>query len=135
MSDSIQLEFPGGILTVRKRKWYPGDRSSDMNKAPRLYVNVTDESVFENLENRKRRPYNVYKTLIHSSGLRTLINIDKLSWSQHAGCTCACSPGFVLGHQNVYIGDETFYNWDAWVTLTNAPAVDPAKPARVLELI
>ena len=136
MSSPIKFEIPGGTLTIHQRSWYVGGRLSEMSKAPRLYVSVADETIMENLENRKRRPYNVYKTLIHSSGLSDIINIDKLSWNQHAGCTmCPCSPGFILNHQSIVVGDAALYRWDAWLTLENAPSIDPSKHARVLELI
>lgn len=132
MTNNYEVTFPGGKITFMERKWSAHTRSSEMSAAPRMYVSVTDETIMDNLANRKRRPYNVYKTLIHSSGLNKVLNLSKLSWSQHAGCTCNCSPGFILNWQPVTVDGKTLYKWDAWVTLESAPAVDETKPARVL---
>jgi hypothetical protein len=75
----------------------------------------------------------VYKTLIHSTNLASVIDLSKLSWSQYAGCSCPCSPGFVLNHQNI-VDDKGngFRYFDLWLTLESAPSVDETKPARVL---
>jgi hypothetical protein len=130
----VEVAFDGGSLTLIERKlnW---DSRREFEAAPRMYVSVSDETLVDDLMNRRRRPYNVYKTLIHSSGLKTILDLTKLSWSQYAGCSCPCSPGFVLKHQRVSAGGHEFAQWDAWLTLTGAPAVDLAKPARDLALV
>lgn len=129
------ISIRGGELTLIARRYYADMRSSEWNAAPRLYVSVNsgaDFDVMESLMNRKRRPYNIYKTMIHSSSLKDIVNLDKLSWSQYAGCSCPCSPGFILNHQSVMIDGESHYKWDAWLTLTGAPTVDESKLARVI---
>ena len=125
------IDIKGATLTVLPRRNY--GRISDYCKAPRMYVSVADETMLDNLANRKRRPYNVYKTLIHSTNLASVIDLSKLSWSQYAGCSCPCSPGFVLNHQNI-VDDKGngFRYFDLWLTLESAPSVDETKPARVL---
>lgn len=130
-SPSYTLHVPGAKLEIIKRSPYRmGTR--DGFKPPRMYVSVSDESVLDNLANRKRRPYNVYKTLIHSSGVASVLNLGALRWSQYAGCDCPCSPGFVLPHQVITIeGDSTCY-FDVWVTLESAPSVDERKAPREL---
>lgn len=63
----------------------------------RVYVDLDGESVLENMQNRRERPYNVYKTEVLPTLFR-LLGIPaatKLSWSQKAGCSCPCSPGFI----------------------------------------
>jgi hypothetical protein len=97
-----------------------------------MYVTIEAESVLANLMNRKRRPYNLYKTLIHSSGIGDVLDLSKLSWSQHAGCSCPCSPGFVLNHQYPEIDGETYVYFDVWVALDGALNVDERKAPRVL---
>ena len=97
-----------------------------------MYVSVADETIMDNLANRKRRPYNVYKTLIHSSDLASVLDLSEMRWSQNAGCACGCSPGFILDWQPVTVDGKATYYFDIWVTLENAPAVDETKPARVL---
>jgi hypothetical protein len=127
-----EIKVKGATLTVIPRS-YNNSYKNDYFKAPRMYVSVADESILDNLANRKRRPYNVYKTLIHSSGIASALNLSKLSWSQHAGCAmCPCSPGFVLDPQTLEIEGDTVVRFDVWVRLDNAPAIDETKPARVL---
>lgn len=124
---TYELKVKGATLTIRTRRYDKG-----YDKAPRMYVAVTDETVFDNLANRKRRPYNNYKTLIHSSDVSRVLNIGNLQWSQYAGCTCPCSPGFILPKQMFEIDGDTMWNFDVWVMLDNAPSVDERKAPRIL---
>lgn len=63
------------------------------------------ESITENLVNRRRRPYNEYKDLLlellHKEGITGV----KPQWRQRCGCSCGCSPGFVLQGLNNYYKD------------------------------
>lgn len=106
----------------------------EYSAAPRMYVGVKHETLLENLMNRKRRPYNVYKTLLRGSVLAQVFDLGKLTWSQYAGCSCPCSPGFVLPHQALSLGGRTFTHFDVWVTFLGAPSVDEAKAPRQLAL-
>lgn len=126
-----EIKVEGATLTIIPRSYNYGYKN-DYFKAPRMYVSVADETILDNLANRKRRPYNVYKTLIHSSDLKNVIDISKLSWSQSAGCSCPCSPGFVLNPQTLMIDGDAVTRFDIWLTLENAPSVNETKPARVL---
>ena len=116
-NERFTIEIKGGTITVMPRRYYG---NKDHYKSPRMYVEVADETVFDNIANRKRRPYNVYKTLIHSTNLASVLDLSEFRWSQRAGCTCNCSPGY------------SYRYFDLWLTLENAPSVDETKPARVL---
>jgi hypothetical protein len=105
------------------------------NRKTRIYVSATEDfNVVEDLENRLRRPYLLWKPrvleVLHQLGIDGL----RLRWSQNAGCTCACSPGFIVeGHMAQSARAYTFARGgDVWITLTNAPAVDDNIPARQL---
>lgn len=136
MSTSIFTEVRGAKLQIIPRRWGSSIRASEHYAAPRMYVTVSDETVFENIANRKRRPYNIYKTLIHSSGISDVLDVTSLRWSQKAGCTlCPCSPGFILNSQTLLINDETVRYFDVWVTLESAPSVDERKAPRVPVLV
>lgn len=119
-------------ITITERKLSRDIRYSEYSAAPRMYVHVENESILDNLANRKRRPYNVYKTLIHGSLLGQIFDLGKLTWSQYAGCSCPCSPGFILPHQTINIGGHRFTRFDVWVKIKGAPAVNETKAPRVL---
>ena len=131
MTKQFEIKVAGATVTVMPRTYSYG-YPRDYHKAPRMYVSVADETIMDNLANRKRRPYNVYKTLIHSSDLASVLDLSEMRWSQNAGCACGCSPGFILDWQPVTVDGKATYYFDIWVTLENAPAVDETKPARVL---
>jgi hypothetical protein len=134
MKTARTIEVPGATLEIIPRRLQGITRDRDYTKAPRMYVSMSaaGETVLDNLLNRKRRPYNIYKTLIHSSGIGSVLDLSKLSWSQHAGCSCPCSPGFVLNRQYPEIEGDVYAYFDVWVTLHGAPSVDERKAPRVL---
>ena len=66
---------------------------------PRLYFFfISGENVIENFFNRHDRPYNEYRKLIPDVMKKIGANPGHLSWkwSQKAGCSCGCSPGFII---------------------------------------
>ena len=131
MATARTIEVPGATLEIIPRRHMT---RGEYSKPPRMYVSVSkaSETVLDNLMNRKRRPYNIYKTLIHSSGIGSVLDLTKLSWSQYAGCSCPCSPGFVLNRQYPVIDGETYVYFDVWVALDGALNVDERKAPRVL---
>ena len=126
----IEIEVRGGTLTIMPRQNTRGWR--EFTKAPRMYVHVPHETIMDNLVNRKRRPYSIYKELVRASNVSDTLEIGKLTWSQYAGCTCPCSPGFILPAQTLCIDGEYIPFFDVWMVFDNAPSVDETKPARVL---
>jgi hypothetical protein len=84
------------------------NRSGEKNRlSPKLYVFIKDESILENLTNRRNRPYTEYKKTILPKVMETIEKSnprlferikDKVwSWDKHCGCSaCPCSPGFVM---------------------------------------
>ena len=113
-----EFELIGGAkLTLMQR---PGSTNAYSRKqflsAPRLYVSVKDETIMENLLNRTTRPFLLYKKMIRTSGVGRVIDIEKLRWSQHAGCSCNCSPGFILPRGPVVINGQTAHQWDGFVS-------------------
>jgi len=63
------------------------------------------ESIADNFVNRRQRPYEVYKylllELLHKEGITGV----KPQWRQRCGCSCGCSPGFVLQGLNNFHKD------------------------------
>ena len=70
------------------------------NAKPRLYIWVDKEAVLENLENRRKRPYTIYRMAVPEILKKAGFNSEgvKANWSQTAGCSCGCSPGFILNN-------------------------------------
>lgn len=70
----------------------------DWVKQTRIYVWPQGESLMDNLMNRKQRPFAQYKKEVIPSVLEAmgLPTDTKVRWSQYAGCSCPCSPGFVV---------------------------------------
>lgn len=69
------------------------------DKAPRIYVSVEGETLIENLMNRKQRPHVAYRSIVKDEALSLLglsSETHTLHWSQYAGCSCPCSPGFIV---------------------------------------
>ena len=78
-----------------------GPRSS--NSRPRIYVHIDGETLHQNLQDRRDRPYTIYKKEVLPKLFRLLgINAPKVSWSQKAGCRmCPCSPGFIVPNYDI----------------------------------
>jgi hypothetical protein len=95
------------ILELKQRA--PGSRRQNNSK---IYFFIEGENVLENLLNRHSRPHQLYKTLFPriKAALKLTGDIDAY-WSQKAGCSCGCSPGFIvkngwnigLGVTNIYV--------------------------------
>lgn len=135
LRDRATIEFSGGTIRLLERA-YDWRDPRGYNAAPRMYVDIADETLWDDLVNRTRRPYSVYKTMIHMSDLDEVLDLSRLSWSQKAGCSmCPCSPGFILNRQYIVVGDKTFHNFDAWLTLEGSPAVRDDVPARDIAIL
>ncbi len=73
------------------------DNATDYYHRPRIYVHLAGETIMQDLQNRRARPYKVYKAEVLPALFRLLGITDvKVGWSQKAGCSCPCSPGFIV---------------------------------------
>ena len=91
-------------------------RITDVSKQPmdgrrltsHAYFFPKDESIVENLANRRSRPTAEYKDLLleylHKEGITGV----KPVWSQRCGCKCGCSPGFRINGLDNYFKDFFF---------------------------
>ncbi len=74
----------------------------DSSSRPRIYIWPEGESIKENFENRRDRPYTIYKKEVLPQLFRKLgLNPKKVGWSQKAGCSCPCSPGFIVQSRDI----------------------------------
>jgi len=83
----------------------------ERSRKTKVYIWPEGENVIENLQNRRSRPYSVYRKEVIPQVLAELgIPADaRVRWSQRAGCSCPCSPGFII---------EGYYGREAFVTVT-----------------
>lgn len=79
------------------RRYYTNRRQSDRPDGHSIaYVNVQNENLLEDLMNRTSRPYNIWKQAAKDALRANGIEFKSLRWSQKAGCSCPCSPGFII---------------------------------------
>jgi len=93
------------------------------NAKPRIYVWTEGETVLENFGNRAARPSTLYRKYALPA-VREKFGIPanvKISWSRTAGCSCGCSPGFIVHSKDV------LFRCDVHVTISaDAPkTTDP----------
>jgi hypothetical protein len=67
---------------------------------PKLHIFIKDWNVLADLQGERwNKPHNEFKRQVLNQAL-TAAGFDpekiKVSWSQKAGCSCGCSPGFIL---------------------------------------
>jgi hypothetical protein len=73
-------------------------KSEKPGRTTKVYIFEEGETILENLENRHSRPSDVYRDLISDQLMeKEIITSSRdLRWSQKAGCSCGCSPGFIV---------------------------------------
>ena len=122
--------LPDGTPASIRMRIGRDDSMRRRNRKPaRVYVYVPNETIMENLMNRRNRPFVEYKKHIMPTVLDALPemiahlknknannvgHVDevlKARWSQRAGCTCPCSPGFIVDGITAHWGEEV----DVWV--------------------
>jgi hypothetical protein len=135
MTNQAKFLLPGAEVVIKERRYNHNDKRG-YSVAPRMYV-WADETfnIAEDMMNRTRRPHTEWKKIIKPLFASYLpqVSLEKFSWSQYAGCTCPCSPGFILGKQSVLLEDgRVFWPFDIHVTLKGAPTVDESKPGRLV---
>ena len=89
-----------------------GGRSAYRQNQDMVYFSPASETVLENLfGGRYTRPYAELRKLLPEVLRQVGVEWDgKAVWSQKAGCTCPCSPGFLLlshGGKHIFVEYET----------------------------
>ena len=87
-------------ITVEEhpRSWALERTARSFYKAPRIYIWIKGETILQNLANRRSRPHRMYRERVLPTVFAKLgwDAKTKVRWSQYAGCSCPCSPGFVV---------------------------------------
>ncbi len=117
---SIENEFVRVTrVTINQRSWFWCKSPREYNKKPRIFPWISNFSVKNDIFEGERynKPHKYLKPLLRqalkAAGVpeREVDNL-KFSWSVHAGCSCPCSPGFIvnnatsLSHKDVSIEYE-----------------------------
>jgi hypothetical protein len=92
----------------------------ELNKNPRIYVSIANESIFENLVLRRSRPTKVFRQAATTALKEKGITPKKMRWSQYAGCSCPCSPGFILDDFDFEKGTISSFQFDVFVSVDEA---------------
>jgi len=94
-------EITATITSARQRKWTDGRgrRGSDRpdgRSIAHFDFSALDADVWEQIINRRNRPHNAARPLVERALRDAGIEFTGLRWSQRAGCSCGCSPGFLM---------------------------------------
>ena len=91
--DGVQVQITTETVDVYNRHW------KSNRKYGRLHVFHKGEPILpDNLINRHYRPYELYRKVILPV-VKEALDIDDaitFKWDIRAGCSCPCSPGFVI---------------------------------------
>lgn len=83
------------VTEAKRLPRHAGSSNRVWNKATRIHVFQDKESIIENLVNRRARPSKLYREVVLSQHPEFK---GQIRWSQTAGCSCGCSPAFILDH-------------------------------------
>lgn len=82
---------------------------AEPNRKMRIYLFPKNEGVWENFEKRWNRPVATWNKIALQVLDKYGFTDCKISFSQKAGCTCGCSPGFIADVKN---GRELFITYN-----------------------
>lgn len=90
------------ITSVTARPYSHGEDRHPMYKRMRVHFSF-NETIVENLFNRHYRPKKALRELLPEVFAKAGVHPDAIHacvrqsrWSQKAGCSCGCSPGFIV---------------------------------------
>jgi hypothetical protein len=78
------------------------------HKKMRIYLFPKNETIRENIENRRNRDRNLWRKITLQIMKEYGFQNIEMTFSQKAGCACGCSPGFIVDIKN---GLEMFINY------------------------
>lgn len=110
---------PRWVSPKTNNSWDRGHMSghmTDYTKKPRIYPSF-NESVLDNLVNRTSRDSTTLGRILRKA-MKQLELPGKVGWSQKAGCSCPCSPGWVwdAAPARDIDGEPSTRFYDVWVS-------------------
>lgn len=94
----------------------------------RAHIFVNDESVLDNLVNRRSRPIAAYRSVLLD--LHPELE-GKIRWSRTAGCGCGCSPGFIIDHT---VRNKDRNPSDIYITIGKPKPAEPVADMSYVEM-
>jgi hypothetical protein len=92
-----KFRFFGLNATIQVRR--KGGTWREQNSKSHLSVHMLGESIWDNLMNRRNRPTKIWK-MVGETAMASIQMPEelfaKMYWNQRAGCSCGCSPAFVM---------------------------------------
>lgn len=127
----VQVDVDGTSVPcevqLQPRTWRKNLSWREYSSAPRIYVGIEGETILENLANRRNRDYTTYRKIVQQATKQVGFKSLKMGWSQYAGCSCPCSPGFKVKDWDWPSHPESGNYWDMWVVIGRVksdPVVD-----------
>ena len=121
----------------RYRNGYTSPTHREYQSKPRMYFHIEGESLLENFGNRFNRPSQLYRQFIPQVLAHFGLPAGtKVVWSQKAGCSCGCSPGFIV-QLDQYSASKLVFdsgNLVEYTTVDGKMKKVPAKAARNLDI-
>lgn len=103
------MDAEGKMVRIRVGTGYYRQSAATMEnpgKKSLVFVDVAGESIFQDFMYRADRPHAEWKPLVIKALKDAGIEFESLRWSQKAGCSCGCSPAFIVtgntGH-NIWV--------------------------------
>lgn len=90
--------------------------SKNYDSKTRIYISVQGETVLDQLEGRRNRPVKLLREILLTA--RPDLK-GRIRWSQYAGCSCPCSPGFIV---DTTLRNEQGQPLDMWLEIGEKPA-------------
>jgi len=91
------------VANVMSKSYAETGDKHPMYKRMRVHFSFDRESILDDFTNRRSRPHNELRKLlpeifaqagVHPDAIESCIRQSR--WSQKAGCSCGCSPGFIV---------------------------------------
>lgn len=90
-------------------RFYPAKRDEmtwkRYSQSCRVYWWFEKETVLDHLWNRHNEPWQEVKKVLPNILKDLGVSYKALRWNQKAGCSCGCSPGFILVDSNLHCKD------------------------------
>lgn len=120
------------LIEIKECKIHDMDREDNRKgKRPRVYFFIEGENILQNLQDRFSRPHQEYRKLLPEVYRQAGIDQENptATWSQKAGCSCGCSPGFILDVSHSVFPKEIFVTITGKGQIEAAKAPEPAQEA------